>query len=450
MTKQQLHDLIDQYIVENTQGRITATQLNTILSNTVDALKAMQESVTPAESIVPGSVEGQYVEQVTQSSEGVISVTRKKLPAEVFIATYGTTTFQEVTTAFNAGKLILCIIDEDPDFYACRLSYYDNEGEDGRAEFDSIDHNGNVVGAILYGNDSWDTEHTAFQQSLQSGVNIKTINNNSIVGPGNLSVPCGKKVSWVGNKYLTISAGSVIGPGLRFDIEYESYGVGSFIIYSKGTSVEAYYYGADYISKIDNIALYRDTDNNTKYVIEATSTPSGWNTFTFLFNGNEPVINTESDISTWTHLYDASVTILQNELISGTTIKTINNTSLLGSGNIDTNNVFVAVYGTTTVAEIETAIAANKVVICYRNDVFYRLSYRNYNYYYFAASAASGTYFLKLSRDGNNTWSTLTSVFETTLNKVTTISSSSTNDQYPSAKCVYDIVGDIETLLASI
>ena len=35
-------------------------------------------------------------------------------------------------------------------------------------------------------------------------------------------------------------------------------------------------------------------------------------------------------------------------------------------------------------------------------------------------------------------------------NKVTSVSSSSTDTQYPSAKCLYDMVGDIETLLANI
>lgn len=35
-------------------------------------------------------------------------------------------------------------------------------------------------------------------------------------------------------------------------------------------------------------------------------------------------------------------------------------------------------------------------------------------------------------------------------NKVTSLSSSSTDTQYPSAKCVYDLVGDIETLLSNI
>lgn len=41
-------------------------------------------------------------------------------------------------------------------------------------------------------------------------------------------------------------------------------------------------------------------------------------------------------------------------------------------------------------------------------------------------------------------------VYEAKTNKVTTLSSASTDTQYPSAKCVYDIVGDIETLLAAI
>lgn len=39
---------------------------------------------------------------------------------------------------------------------------------------------------------------------------------------------------------------------------------------------------------------------------------------------------------------------------------------------------------------------------------------------------------------------------EDTSNKVTSISSSSTDTQYPSAKCVYDMVGDIETALDTI
>ena len=39
---------------------------------------------------------------------------------------------------------------------------------------------------------------------------------------------------------------------------------------------------------------------------------------------------------------------------------------------------------------------------------------------------------------------------EDTSNKVTALSSSSTDTQYPSAKCVYDMIGDIETLINAL
>lgn len=35
-------------------------------------------------------------------------------------------------------------------------------------------------------------------------------------------------------------------------------------------------------------------------------------------------------------------------------------------------------------------------------------------------------------------------------NKVTTISSSSTDTQYPTAKCMYDIIGDVEAALLAL
>lgn len=40
--------------------------------------------------------------------------------------------------------------------------------------------------------------------------------------------------------------------------------------------------------------------------------------------------------------------------------------------------------------------------------------------------------------------------YEENTNKVTSLSSSSTDTQYPSAKCVYDLVGNVESLLNNI
>lgn len=59
------------------------------------------------------------------------------------------------------------------------------------------------------------------------------------------------------------------------------------------------------------------------------------------------------------------------------------------------------------------------------------------------ASPDAGTLYL-IDDDGS------TASYEQTSNKVTSLSSSSTDTQYPSAKCVYDLVGDIETLLNAL
>ena len=48
----------------------------------------------------------------------------------------------------------------------------------------------------------------------------------------------------------------------------------------------------------------------------------------------------------------------------------------------------------------------------------------------------------------NNT--NLANTYQTKSNLVTSLSSSSTDTQYPSAKCVYDLVGDIETILQTL
>jgi hypothetical protein len=86
-----------------------------------------------------------------------------------------------------------------------------------------------------------------------------------------------------------------------------------------------------------------------------------------------------------------------------------------------------------------------------------------YNILYCAAESNMGTpeYMWKILRTADDLYATdiqmyegsgvtINDYVEAKSNKVTSISSASTNTQYPSAKCVYDLVGDIESLLASI
>lgn len=59
-------------------------------------------------------------------------------------------------------------------------------------------------------------------------------------------------------------------------------------------------------------------------------------------------------------------------------------------------------------------------------------------------------WFLGDIKVGGTNYSTGSAFVEKQSNKVTSISASSTDDQYPTAKCVYDIVGDIESLLQGV
>lgn len=67
------------------------------------------------------------------------------------------------------------------------------------------------------------------------------------------------------------------------------------------------------------------------------------------------------------------------------------------------------------------------------------------------ASYTNGYFYKCVQSGGSYIW-TLCPVMDaqTVSNLVTSVSAASTDSQYPSAKCVYDLVGDIETLLAQI
>ena len=107
----------------------------------------------------------------------------------------------------------------------------------------------------------------------------------------------------------------------------------------------------------------------------------------------------------------------QDTLVSGTNIETINNESILGSGNITIQG------GGGGSNIIELTQAEYDALTAYTEDAIYVIT-------------DAPVY------DISN--------YELLSNKVTSISSASTDTQYPSAKCVYDLIGDVETLLANI
>ena len=69
----------------------------------------------------------------------------------------------------------------------------------------------------------------------------------------------------------------------------------------------------------------------------------------------------------------------------------------------------------------------------------------------------TNTNYISQLSDGTNTYvikdaearTSLTNM-QTTTNLVTSLSASSTDSQYPSAKCIYDMIGNIESILHNI
>ncbi len=152
-----------------------------------------------------------------------------------------------------------------------------------------------------------------------------------------------------------------------------------------------------------------------------------------------------------TSLLGSGNVAVQPTLVSGTNIKTVNNTSLLGSGNIDTSEVFIAEYNITSYADVLAAYNAGKAV--YVHYTYNQSS--NFTYEMLiplvAQNPISGSttnvnlIFQIIMQErsfrivlNSSTWNVYTYDLEKTSNKVTSLSSSSTNTQYPSAKCVYD------------
>ena len=124
---------------------------------------------------------------------------------------------------------------------------------------------------------------------------------------------------------------------------------------------------------------------------------------------------------------DRLLTAKQDTLVSGTSIKTINGNSLLGSGDIAISGGSGASY-----------TAGTGIII--QNDEI----------------SVDGEQAQTLDTEDVNELDTETvseldaSSFQTKANLVTTVSSTSTDEEYPSAKLFYDTCGDIETLINNL
>ena len=262
----------------------------------------------------------------------------------------------------------------------------------------SIDLSGYVTTQAL------NTALAAKQDTLISGENIKSINGNSILGSGDISIH---------PEIVNLT------DGVNSSSFYENLMRKTDVVKKDTPQIFVY---TSYANNISQTAICFSTHDNDGFV-QHLSLGSNHNSFRKLSNntsGGYYVVTTN-----WTEDYSQSLlnklknlpwnVDLQNSLngkqptlVSGTNIKTINGESVLGSGNITIgggSNVFIATYEETPYSEVQEAYLAGKFIVVkkdYRLDTDYSnifiLTDSNYN----IDGALGGTYTFTFARNVDN------------------------------------------------
>ena len=157
------------------------------------------------------------------------------------------------------------------------------------------------------------------QSALVSGTNIKTVNGITLLGSGNVAIT--KRVAATWN-----NSTNVYDSGMNVDDIYTA-------VYSQGCVVELHFINGDWNGTVLN-CQGGYTDGNARHMI---------------FSGQGSGKLVEADVVgtsvtlTWCSLDDlwGELGGKQPTLVSGTNIKTVNGESLLGSGNVDAEEVVV-------------------------------------------------------------------------------------------------------------
>ena len=202
------------------------------------------------------------------------------------------------------------------------------------------------------------------QDALVSGTNIKTVNNTSLLGSGNVAV---QETLVSGTNIKTINGNDLLGSG---NIVIQG-GGGSTVSYTQ-TQTSGNELGTITIDgTASKIYSPTETDPTVPSWAKASSKPS----YTASEVGAVPTTRTvnnkalSSDVT-----LNASDVGAQPTLVSGTNIKTVNNESLLGSGNItiqggagaDVTQVSITVANwnaTTTCTKTVTGVTTSNSVI---------------------------------------------------------------------------------------
>lgn len=179
--------------------------------------------------------------------------------------------------------------------------------------------------------DSLDKEMATKQDTLISGTNIKTINNESLLGEGNITIDATIPTLVISESSILSGDFNAVFNAISNKTPYNLYYVSILgyndlctpeVVFASGSNIQATFH------------FESGTTNHT--LVTAQITPTGVSV-------------------------DKSYHNYQEQLVSGTNIKTINGESLLGSGNIDIESVSNPVtYGSGTQPQVHTILVVTQ------------------------------------------------------------------------------------------
>lgn len=109
---------------------------------------------------------------------------------EVFLATYGVTTAQEIITYLESGLSMPFFVERSGSFYTVITAVKQADNKVIIRSFATISGKYYMFTYTIT-NSTWAASSQGFQDLLVSGTNIKTINNESLLGSGNISIQGG-------------------------------------------------------------------------------------------------------------------------------------------------------------------------------------------------------------------------------------------------------------------
>lgn len=278
---------------------------------------------------------------------------------KVFIAVYNSTTAQDILAYMDSQKepFAPIIIKRGNDYYTSILSV---KQADNKVLLRCV---GSFSGSYYIFNytvtdGSWTSNSQGLQNILQSGINVKTINEESVLGEGNIDIPIVTEIIR-GESYLysdlitTLQTKQTI---LKWD---------NLLIPIVGYMDELDDSDPDappyrVVSVYGNIQGTKEPEWGT---IVPTLTVFRWK----VDEDDKATVNMAPQNVSWITLTNAQWVNLklqgkQDELVAGTNIKNVDGVSPLGSGNL-TPGRFVAVPNSTTYLELSEAIYANKQIL---------------------------------------------------------------------------------------